>query len=142
MNNDNKFDNNGYGSMWIEKNAKVVRKGSFQLEDEKFYGMVIEKQNNEGKVQHEIYVSMGLLHINKAEDKLNERSPDMSGRVKSPLWGQKDHEGKLKFKQWKLGIWAKESESGVPYSSLGFTEVEEESMNALNEPSSDFEPKF
>jgi hypothetical protein len=115
MDNDNKFDNNGYGSMWLEDKAKVVRKGSFQLEDTKFYGMVIEKQNNEGKVQHEMYVSMGLLHINKPEDKLNAKSPDMGGRVKSPLWGQKDANGELAMKKWKLGIWAKESESGVPY---------------------------
>ena len=72
-----------------------------------------------------MYVSMGLLHHNKAETKLNERSPDMGGTVRSPLW-TKDEDGELMFKKWKLGIWAKESEKGVPYSSLGFTEKDDE----------------
>ena len=114
MDREKDYDNDGYGSMWLEQNAKVVRKGSFQLEGKKFYGLVIEKQNQQGDIQHEMYVAMGLLHINKPEDKISAKSPDMGGRVRIPFG-----------KTYKLGIWAKESEKGVPYSSLGFTEVDE-----------------
>ena len=123
MDNENKFDKDNYGSMWLEQNAKVVRKGSFQLMGHKFYGMVVEKQNAQGETQHEMMMSLGLLHLNV--DKMSDRSPDLSGKIRSPLW-TKDDEGKLEFKNWKLGIWAKEAENGTPYSSLGFTELEDE----------------
>ena len=142
---DNNFDKDNYGSMWIEKDAKVVRKGSFFLEGHKFYGMVVEKVNDKGQTQYEFYQSLGLLHINKPEEKLSSNSPDMGGRVKSPLWGQKDKENKLAFKTWKLGLWARESESGVPYSSLGLQEIDEVNDDLdtpPNEPKETGKPQF
>ena len=134
MEKEKDYENDGYGSMWLEQNAKVVRKGSFQLEGKKFYGLVIEKQNQQGDTQYEMYVAMGLLHINKAEEKISEKSPDMGGRVRIPFG-----------KTYKLGIWAKESEKGVPYSSLGFTEVDDVNEDEESEPVKPVEdgsPKF
>ena len=40
--------------------------------------------------------------------KMTEKSPDMGGKVT------------LNGKVYKLGCWARESESGTPYTSLGF----------------------
>ena len=134
MDREKDYDNDGYGSMWLEQNAKVVRKGSFQLEGKKFYGLVIEKQNQQGDTQYEMYVAMGLLHINKPEEKISDKSPDMGGRVRIPFG-----------KTYKLGIWAKESEKGVPYSSLGFTEVDDVNEDQESEPVKPVEdgsPKF
>ena len=134
MEKEKDYENDGYGSMWLEQNAKVVRKGSFQLEGKKFYGLVIEKQNQQGDTQYEMYVAMGLLHINKPEEKISDKSPDMGGRVRIPFG-----------KTYKLGIWAKESEKGVPYSSLGFTEVDDVNEDQESEPVKPVEdgsPKF
>ena len=78
---DKSFDNDNYGAMFSDPDAKILRKGTFHLDGKKYYGMVIEKKNNEGQTQYEMLVSMGLLHYNAPENKKSEASPDMGGKV-------------------------------------------------------------
>ena len=58
-------------------------------------------------------VSLGLLFLK--DEKKSEKAPDMSGKVN------------LNNKSYSLGAWANESEkSGHPYTSLKFTELDDE----------------
>ena len=56
------------------------------------------------------------MHLNN--EKMSEKSPDMGGKVS------------VAGKTFKLGCWAKESEKGVPYTSLGFQEVDDDKEKA------------
>ena len=165
---DKSFDNDNYGAMFSDPDAKILRKGTFHLDGKKYYGMVIEKKNNEGQTQYEMLVSMGLLHYNAPENKKSEASPDMGGKVTMPLVRNDDfkrymsdlealgeenedvrkvYDGLAKYDVpliYKLGIWAKESAAGRPYSSLGFELVDDvaETNVEPEQPVDDFKPKF
>jgi len=165
---DKNYDNNNYGAMFSDPDAKILRKGTFHLDDVKYYGMVIQKKNNEGMTQYEFLVSMGLMHYNAPETKRQANSPDMGGKVTMPLVRNADYKrymeqleelaadnedlnkiykGLVKHdvpSRYKLGIWAKESDKGVPYSSLGFEAIDEdiETSTEPEQPVDDFKPKF
>jgi hypothetical protein len=106
------FDDEKKGYLWHENDSYIERKGSFTIDGKKHYGAIVKSANNEGAFKYEFMVSIGLLHLNS--EKRNEKSPDMGGRVT------------LNNKTFKLGCWARESEKGAPYTSLGFQEVEAE----------------
>ena len=56
------------------------------------------------------------MHLN--DEKMSEKSPDMGGKVT------------INGKSFKLGCWARQSEKGVPYTSLGFQETEDDKEKA------------
>lgn len=109
---DKKYDDEGRGYLWHENDAVIDRKGSWTLEGRKEYGAIVKSYNAQGEVKYEAMVSIGLLHINA--DKKNDKSPDISGKV---TWNNKIY---------KFGGWARESESGSPFTSVGFTPIDEE----------------
>jgi len=99
------------GYLWHENNSTIERKGTFQVDGVKYYGAIVKSHNNEGEPKYEFMVSLGLMRL---KEKKNEKSPDMSGIVT------------LNNVKYSLGAWANESEKGHPYTSLGFTEFEED----------------
>jgi len=112
MDKENKNDEEGQGYLWHETDSSVSRKGSFTLQGNKHYGSIVKSHNAKGESKYEFMVSVGLLFLN--EDKRSERSPDMGGKIT------------FNGKQYKLGCWAKQSEQGTPFTSLGFDELDEE----------------
>ena len=112
MDNNKQYDEELRGYLWHENDSSVERKGSFTIEGKKYYGAIVKSLNDKGEAKYEFVMSLGLLHLNT--NKLSEKSPDMGGKIT------------LNNKVFKLGCWAKESEKGTPFTSLGFTEVEEE----------------
>ena len=107
-----KYDNEKTGYLWHEINSTIERKGAFTIDGKKYYGAIVKSHNNDGESKYEFMISSGLLHLNS--DKRSDNSPDMGGKIT------------LNGKVYKLGCWAKESESGVPFTSLGFQEFEDE----------------
>ena len=106
------YDDELTGYLWHENDCTVERKGSFTIKGQKYYGSIVKSKNNKGETKYEFVVSLGLLHLNT--EKKSERTPDMGGKIT------------LNGNQYKLGCWAKESESGTPYTSLGFEDLEAE----------------
>ena len=104
------YNNEKSGYLWHEVDASVERKGTFQIDGKKYYGLICKSLNNMGEVKYEFYLSAGLIHL--VTDKKTERSPDMSGTIT------------INNKEYKLGCWAKESDKG-PFTSLGFQEKKE-----------------
>ncbi len=101
------------GYLWHENNSTIERKGTFQIDGKKYYGAIVKSHNNEGQPKYEFMVSLGLLFLK--DEKKSEKAPDMSGKVS------------LNDKSFSLGAWANESEkSGHPYTSLKFTELDDE----------------
>lgn len=118
---DNKSDYEKKGFLWHENESTVERKGNFTLKGKKLYGGIIKSFNDKGEAKYELFQSIGLLHPNT--QKKSDRSPDMFGKITV----NKD--------VYKVGCWAKESERGTPYTSLGFEEfTEEEQKNSDNPP--------
>jgi|TARA_R110001599_G_scaffold169606_6_gene359563 hypothetical protein len=109
---DRQYDDEKKGYLWHENNSVIERKGSFTIEGKKYYGAIVKSHNDKGEFKYEFMSSLGLLHLN--EEKRTEKSPDMGGKVT------------INNRVYKLGCWARESEGGSPYTSLGFTEVAEE----------------
>ena len=85
------------------------------LNDKKFYGAIIKSYNKQGEPKYEMYQAIGLLHLNT--EKRSERTPDMGGKVTIATGEEKIY---------KLGCWNRETSEGVPFTSLGFEEVQEE----------------
>ena len=110
------YDNEKSGYLWHETESTIERKGTFQIDGKKYYGAICSSVNNEGEKKYEFLVSAGLMHLN--DEKMSEKSPDMGGKVS------------VAGKTFKLGCWAKESEKGVPYTSLGFQEVDDDKEKA------------
>ena len=107
-------DNEKKGYLWHETNAQVLRKGTYTINGKKRYGGILKSQNNKGEDKYEFFECVGLLHLNDPQQKKSERSPDMGGKITQDC------------QTYKLGCWARESEQGTPYTSLGFQEIEEE----------------
>lgn len=112
MSDEKKYDDEGSGYLWHENDATIERKGSFVLNGKKEYGALVKSFNNKNEVKYEFLVSLGLMHINT--DKKSERSPDMGGKI--------TFNGEV----YKLGCWAKETQTGTPFTSLGFDKVDEQ----------------
>lgn len=108
-----KYDNEKSGYLWHETTSKVLRKGSLTLDGNKLYVAIIESHNSDGQPKYEFMVSAGLLHLNKEEDKLSPKSPDIGGAV--TINGQ----------SYKLGGWAKHSGEGTEYTSVSLQEKED-----------------
>ena len=108
---DKQYDDEKKGFLWHENNSVIERKGSFTIDGKKYYGAIIKSHNDKGEYKYEFMASLGLLHLN--EEKRSDKSPDMGGKVT------------LNGKVYKLGCWARESENGTPYTSLGFTDADE-----------------
>lgn len=135
---DKKFDDMNSGYLWHENDAVIERKGSFVVrkdaegKDVKEYGALVKSFNNKGEVKYEFMVSVGLMHLNT--DKKSERSPDMGGKIY------------LHKKNYKLGCWARESEKGTPFTSLGFDEIQDDGQESSNNFSTNndenFKPQF
>ena len=105
------YDDELSGYLWHENDATVERKGSFTIDGVKYYGAIIKSYNNKGDSKYEFVMSTGLLHLNESGN------PQLGGKVT------------INGKVWKLGCWATESKSGVPYTSLGFEDPEERNRN-------------
>lgn len=116
---DKQYDDEKKGFLWHENNSVIERKGSFTIDGKKYYGAIIKSHNDKGEYKYEFMASLGLLHLN--DDKRSEKSPDMGGKVT------------LNGKVYKLGCWARESDKGTPYTSLGFTDVDESAPAATGE---------
>ena len=100
------------GYLWHENNSTIERKGTFQIDGKKYYGAIVKSHNNEGQPKYEFMASLGLMYLK--DEKKSEKSPDMSGKVN------------LNDKSYSLGAWANESDRGHPYTSLKFTELDDE----------------
>jgi len=109
---DKKYDDEGRGYLWHENDAVIDRKGSWTLDGKKEYGAIVKSFNAQGEPKYEAMVSIGLLHINS--DKKSDKSPDIGGKV---TWNKKTY---------KFGGWARESEKGQPFTSVGFTPIEDD----------------
>lgn len=109
---ENNYDDEKKGFLWHENNSVIERKGSFTIDGKKYYGAIIKSHNDRGEYKYEFMASLGLLHLNT--EKKSEKSPDMGGKIT------------LNNKVYKLGCWARESEGGNPYTSLGFQEMEDD----------------
>ena len=125
---DKKYDDEGRGYLWHENDATIERKGSWTLQGKKEYGAIVKSFNAQGEPKYEAMVSIGLLHINT--EKKSDKSPDMGGKV---TWN-----GKV----YKFGGWAKESESGSPFTSVGFSEITEENDSNYEGTQSQEKPPF
>ena len=123
MSNEKQYDDELSGYLWHENDSTVERKGSFTVDGKKYYGAIVKSLNDKGEAKYEFVASLGLLHLN--QNKMSERSPDMGGKIT------------LNGKTYKLGCWAKESEKGTPYTSLGLEEVDEEE-NTTSTPNAKF----
>lgn len=103
---------NGWGgTLWTETECVIHKKGSIthRVTGEKRYIAICESKNNEGKSKYELMMSLGLIYVNNADKKFDEKSPDISGPVTVDL------------EEWKFGGWRKESEQGTPYTSVSLS---------------------
>ncbi len=107
---DKQYDDEKKGYLWHEKDATVERKGPFIINGEQKYGAVVKSYNKHGEEKYEMMMSIGLLHLNT--EKQSEKTPDMGGKVT------------IDGVVYKQGCWAKETKDGVPFTSIGFQEVE------------------
>ncbi len=109
------------GSLWIDNNAEILRKGSVLWElatennnlekDEKRYFTIIESENNKGEKKLEVAMSIGLVYVN--DKKFSENSPDLSGNVT------------VDGIQYKFYGRKKESKrDGMPYTTVQLVEKE------------------
>jgi len=121
---DKNYDDEKKGYLWHENNSVIERKGSFTIEGKKYYGAIIKSHNDKGEYKYEFMASLGLLHLN--EEKQSDKSPDMGGKIT------------LNNKIYKLGCWAREAESGTPYTSLGFQDVEDAPAEYVSQPKAAF----
>ena len=121
---DKQYDDEKKGYLWHENNSVIERKGSFTIDGKKYYGAIVKSHNDKGEYKYEFMASLGLLHLN--EEKRSDKSPDMGGKIT------------LNNKVYKLGCWARESENGNPYTSLGFTDAEENSSEYTERPKAAF----
>lgn len=96
------------GRLWVEPDAVIHKKGSITLNGKKRYIAFCESKNNLGKPKYELLMSVGLLFVNS--DKLNEKSPDISGNITIDL-------EKFKFSGWK-----NETMDGTPVTDVKITE--------------------
>ena len=95
--------------------AKAIKKKA-GIEDDGIVPESFKSENAQGEPKYEMMMSIGLLHLNA--DKTNERTPDMGGKVT------------IDGVVYKQGCWAKESNSGVPFTSLGFREEKEDQVKS------------
>jgi|TARA_R110001592_G_scaffold239469_1_gene499403 hypothetical protein len=121
---DKQYDDEKKGYLWHENNSVIERKGSFTIDGKKYYGAIIKSHNDKGEYKYEFMASLGLLHLNA--EKRSDKSPDMGGKIT------------LNNKVYKLGCWARESENGTPYTSLGFTDAEESTSEYTERPKASF----
>lgn len=129
MIDDKQYDDEKKGYLWHENNSKIERKGSFMINGIKRYGAIVKSENAQGEPKYEMMMSIGLLHLNA--DKTNERTPDMGGKVT------------IDGVVYKQGCWAKESNNGTPFTSIGFREEKEDQVKSeTNFNTEDFSKKI
>lgn len=124
---DRQYDDEKKGYLWHENDAVIERKGSFVINGEKKYGAIVKSFNAQNEAKYEMMMSIGLLHLNT--DKQSDKTPDMGGKVTV--------DGVV----YKQGCWAKESKDGIPFTSLGFQEVNDQS-NGNEQPVADKKVPF
>jgi len=124
---DKQYDDEKKGYLWHENDAVIERKGSFVINGEKKYGAIVKSINAQNEPKYEMMMSIGLLHLNT--DKKSDKTPDMGGKVTV--------DGVV----YKQGCWAKESKDGIPFTSLGFQEVNDQS-NGNEQPVADKKVPF
>tara|TARA_R110001592_G_scaffold240987_1_gene501404 strand:+ start:343 stop:720 length:378 start_codon:yes stop_codon:yes gene_type:complete len=124
---DKQYDDEKKGYLWHENDAVIERKGSFVINGEKKYGAIVKSFNAQNEPKYEMMMSIGLLHLNT--DKQSDKTPDMGGKVTV--------DGVV----YKQGCWAKESKDGIPFTSLGFQEVNDQS-NGNEQPVADKKVPF
>tara|TARA_R100001015_G_C4578397_1_gene135302 strand:+ start:145 stop:543 length:399 start_codon:yes stop_codon:yes gene_type:complete len=115
----NKYENKELsGSLWDERNCKVIRKGKIKIEGQDRYASIIEYSPDENahmqEKKYELVVSIGLLHHNKPEDKKDENSPDIYGAVT------------FNNKSYKFGGWKNVTQKGTPYTNVNLKYKEDE----------------
>ena len=124
---DKQYDDEKKGYLGHENDAVIERKGSFVINGEKKYGAIVKSFNAQNEAKYEMMMSIGLLHLNT--DKQSDKTPDMGGKVTV--------DGVV----YKQGCWAKESKDGIPFTSLGFQEVNDQS-NGNEQPVADKKVPF
>lgn len=108
-----KEDREGSGYLWRENTAEIIEKGTFTLNGRVRYGGIIKSKNSNGEDKLEFFECIGLLHVNDANSKMSEKTPDRGGKVT------------IDNEVHKLGCWNKEAENGTPYTSIGFKKFDE-----------------
>ena len=101
MEHDNKKDDERRAALWPESDSEITHRGHVTLDGEKKYAVLVKSYNNKGEEKRELMVSTGLVYQN--EQKLNEQSPDLSGKVK------------IDGRDFRLALWEKTSRAGAPY---------------------------
>lgn len=110
-----KFDDNLKGALFNENKSKVIKRGSFTIGGAKRYGVMVESENDKGQVKHELMFSAGLVYVHDANEKLNERSPDVGGKIY--------FDGSF----YKYGAWNQVSaNSGIEFQSCSLKPVDDE----------------
>jgi len=111
-----KYDNELKGVFFPESKSDVVWRGNLTVGGEKGYYTIVKSHNREGKEKHELMKSVGLVHLAKPEDKTNQNSPDIGGRVQ------------IDTKSFKFGSWFQQSESGLDYLSASLKDLSNEEV--------------
>jgi len=115
--NDKKYEKKpNTGSLWHEENVKCIRKGGIRFGNEEKYASILEFQDREGNLKHELVISVGLLHYNPPENKLSDTSPDIYGKI---TWNNK---------RYKFGGYQNTTQTGQPYTGVSLRVEEEENI--------------
>ena len=102
----NKYENKELsGSLWDERNCKVIRKGKIKIEGQDRYASIIEYSPDENAhmqdKKYELVVSIGLLHHIYGAVTFNNKS-------------------------YKFGGWKNVTQKGTPYTNVNLKYKEDE----------------
>ena len=89
-----------------------MSKGTITINGATRYCSLIKAQSQKGEDIYEVVVSAGRVYVNKPEEKQNEKSPDVGGKI--TIDGQ----------AYKFGAWNNVAKSGQNYLGVSLTRTD------------------
>ena len=100
------------GAFFIDGNCQIMSKGTITINGATRYCSLIKAQSQKGEDIYEVVVSAGRVYVNKPEEKQNEKSPDVGGKI--TIDGQ----------AYKFGAWNNVAKSGQNYLGVSLTRTD------------------
>jgi uncharacterized protein (DUF736 family) len=114
------YDNTNRGGMFPTGNQELLRQGKVNFNGAELQLCIVKVITQSGKTVFKVYREIGAVFVN--DKKGNEKAPDMSGKV--------EHNGA----DWKMAGWRKESQNGLPYTSISVEPPEGQQEQAPSAP--------
>jgi uncharacterized protein (DUF736 family) len=110
------------GAFFVDGNCQILMKGTISINGATRYCAILKAQSQKGEEIHELVVSAGRVYVNPPEEKQNEKSPDVGGKIT------------IDGHHYKFGGWNNVAKTGQNYLGVSLQVTDRQNSPPTGQP--------